>query len=72
MALVNKHSPGRGCLQLLEGIKEEPAHCFLQEQGDDTRKKEAAEHPSPVRDMKNVHAVKCGSYFPPILLVVEY
>ena len=81
MALMEKHNPGRKCLSLLEEIKE-AAHSLLQH--GPVRRKQAPEHPSPPRDLMNVHDSGCGrkkrkdtkgavsaERLPPIMQVLE-
>ena len=55
--LIEKNSPGRRPLFLSKGIKE-ASHMFLQ-QGEEMRK-QSPEHPSPVRDLRNVHESRFG------------
>ena len=57
MAFMEKHTPGKWPLSMSEGIKE-AVHFFLQME--DNMRKQAVEHPLPVRDLKIVIEVGCG------------
>ena len=57
LSLMEKHNPGRRPVTMAEGIKE-ATHALLQ-RGSKMRTR-APEHPSPVRDLRNVHDTGCG------------
>ena len=57
MALMEKHNPGQRPISMTEGIKE--ATYGLLQRGSKMRT-QAPDHPSPVRDMRNVHDTGCG------------
>ena len=57
LALMEKHNPGRRPVTMAHRIKE-ATHALLQ-RGIKMRTR-APEHPSPVRDLKNVHDTGCG------------
>ena len=57
ITLMEKYNPGRRPVSMSEGV-EEATHAFLQKGSNMQR--QAAEHPSPIRDMNNVHESRCG------------
>ena len=57
LALMEKHNSGRNLVSMAKGVKE-ATHALLQ-RGSTTRTR-ALDHPSPVRDMRNVHNIGCG------------
>ena len=52
LSLTEKHNPGKRVLSRSEGIKE-AVHSLLQKGS--KMQKQKPEHPSPVRDLRNVH-----------------
>jgi len=57
MRLMTLHHERKRCLIMSEGIRES-AHAFLQR--GDSMKQRTAEHPSPLRCMRNVHDTGYG------------